>query len=65
VREYNVQGGLLLKILKDSRGILKQKVNRGDLSSGASKSTSHNTAYWGCLVVAPGQWKYGKYRDCS
>ena len=54
VGEYSVQVGLLIKTLKDSRGILKQKVNRGDLSSGASKSTLNNTAYWGCLVLAPG-----------
>jgi hypothetical protein len=39
------RGGLLLKTLKDSRGILKHKINRGDLSSGASKSISPNTTY--------------------
>jgi hypothetical protein len=51
---YKKGGGLLLKTLKDSRGILKHKINRGDLSSGASKSISPDTTYWGCLVQAPG-----------
>ena len=51
--EYNVQGGLLLKTLKDSRGILKHKVNKGDLSSGASKSTSNNTCILGLFGPGP------------